>query len=49
MRVPALVTAAGSTVGAVGGLLLGLFADTVLVPALAVILLVPAVKLARHD
>ncbi|MFE2147366.1 sulfite exporter TauE/SafE family protein [Streptomyces sp. NPDC059456] len=42
--------AAGSVVGAVlGGLLLGAFPDLVLVPALAVILLVSAVKLARHD
>ncbi|MFE7036079.1 hypothetical protein ACFU9Y_37840 [Streptomyces sp. NPDC057621] len=45
-----LIIAAGSTVGAVlGGLLLGVFPDVVLIPALAVILLVSAVKLARHD
>ncbi|MFE7529696.1 sulfite exporter TauE/SafE family protein [Kitasatospora sp. NPDC057542] len=43
------VMAAGSIVGAVlGGLLLGVFPDLVLIPALAVILLVSAVKLARH-
>ncbi|MEU6986418.1 hypothetical protein ABZ946_23790 [Streptomyces sp. NPDC046324] len=42
--------AAGSIVGAVlGGLLLGVFPDLVLIPVLAVILLVSAVKLARHD
>uniref|UniRef100_UPI002F917384 sulfite exporter TauE/SafE family protein n=1 Tax=Streptomyces sp. NBC_01001 TaxID=2903713 RepID=UPI002F917384 len=45
-----LVMAAGSVVGAVlGGLLLGVFPDLVLIPALALILLVSAVKLARHD
>ncbi|WP_257234366.1 sulfite exporter TauE/SafE family protein [Streptomyces sp. JV178] len=45
-----LVMAAGSIVGAVlGGLLLGVFPDLVLIPVLAVILLVSAVKLARHD
>ncbi|MGW6913347.1 sulfite exporter TauE/SafE family protein [Kitasatospora sp. NPDC054939] len=44
------VMAAGSVAGAVlGGLLLGVFSDLVLIPALAVILLVSAVKLARHD
>ncbi|MER5865930.1 sulfite exporter TauE/SafE family protein [Kitasatospora sp. NPDC002040] len=44
------VMAAGSIAGAVlGGLLLGVFPDVVLIPALAVILLVSAVKLARHD
>ncbi|MFI8280826.1 sulfite exporter TauE/SafE family protein [Streptomyces sp. NPDC085929] len=44
------VMAAGSIVGAVlGGLLLGVFPDVVLIPALAVILLVSAIKLARHD
>ncbi|HET6354248.1 hypothetical protein [Streptomyces sp.] len=31
------------------GLLLGVFSDLLLIPALAVILLVSAVKLARHD
>ncbi len=42
--------AAGSIVGAVlGGLLLGVFPDIVLIPLLAVILLVSAFKLARHD
>ncbi|MFB8399486.1 sulfite exporter TauE/SafE family protein [Streptomyces yangpuensis] len=42
--------AAGSITGAVlGGLLLGVFPDVVLIPALAVILLVSALKLARHD
>ena len=42
--------AAGSIAGALlGGLLLGVFPDLVLIPALAVILLVSAVKLARHD
>ncbi|MFF2662673.1 sulfite exporter TauE/SafE family protein [Kitasatospora sp. NPDC058032] len=45
-----LVMIAGSITGAVvGGLLLGVFPDRVLIPALAVILLVSAVKLARHD
>ncbi|MET9669593.1 sulfite exporter TauE/SafE family protein [Streptomyces sp. NPDC006475] len=45
-----MIMAAGSTVGAVlGGLLLGVFPDLVLIPALAVILLVSALKLARHD
>ncbi|MFB6839739.1 sulfite exporter TauE/SafE family protein [Streptomyces sp. NPDC056361] len=45
-----LVMAGGSIVGAVlGGLLLGVFPDLVLIPALAVVLLVSAVKLARHD
>ncbi|MEU9429076.1 sulfite exporter TauE/SafE family protein [Streptomyces sp. NPDC048342] len=45
----ALVMIAGSITGAVlGGLLLGVFPDLVLIPALAVILLVSAVKLARH-
>ncbi|WSE17163.1 sulfite exporter TauE/SafE family protein [Streptomyces sp. NBC_01397] len=44
------VMAAGSVAGAaMGGLLLGVFPDLVLIPALAVILLVSAVKLARHD
>ncbi|MFB7254893.1 sulfite exporter TauE/SafE family protein [Streptomyces nojiriensis] len=44
-----LVMIAGSISGAVlGGLLLGVFSDLVLIPALAVILLVSAVKLARH-
>ncbi|MFB6514921.1 sulfite exporter TauE/SafE family protein [Streptomyces virginiae] len=44
------VMAAGSIAGAVlGGLLLGVFPDVVLIPALAVILLVSAFKLARHD
>ncbi len=44
------VMAAGSVAGAVlGGLLLGVFPDLVLMPPLAVILLVSAVKLARHD
>ncbi|MGW1179244.1 sulfite exporter TauE/SafE family protein [Kitasatospora sp. NPDC002543] len=43
------VMAAGSVAGAVlGGLLLGVFPDLVLIPALGVILLVSAVKLARH-
>ncbi|MCL7425382.1 sulfite exporter TauE/SafE family protein [Streptomyces sp. YS415] len=45
----AAVMAVGSVTGAVlGGLLLGVFPDLVLVPALAVILLVSAVKVARH-
>ncbi|MFC4472476.1 sulfite exporter TauE/SafE family protein [Streptomyces xiangluensis] len=44
-----LVMAAGSIVGALlGGLLVGVFSDLVLIPALAVILLVSSVKLARH-
>ncbi|MFD3327720.1 TSUP family transporter [Streptomyces sp. NPDC058701] len=45
----AVVMAAGSIAGAVlGGLLLGVFSDLVLIPALAAILLLSAVKLARH-
>lgn len=32
-----------------GGLLLGVFPGMVLIPALAVILFISAVKLARHD
>ncbi|MFH8574277.1 TSUP family transporter [Streptomyces sp. NPDC017993] len=45
-----LVMVAGSVAGAMlGGLLLGVFPALVLTPALAVILLVSAVKLARHD
>ncbi|MFE7274490.1 sulfite exporter TauE/SafE family protein [Streptomyces sp. NPDC057623] len=45
-----LVMIAGSIAGAVlGGLLLGVFSDLVLIPVLAAILLVSAVKLARHD
>ncbi|MCX5101317.1 sulfite exporter TauE/SafE family protein [Streptomyces sp. NBC_00264] len=45
-----MVLAAGSITGAVlGGLLLGVFPDAVLIPVLAVILLASAVKLARHD
>jgi uncharacterized membrane protein YfcA len=44
-----LVMAAGSVAGAMlGGLLVGVFSDLVLIPVLAVILLVSAVKLARH-
>ncbi|WP_240926439.1 sulfite exporter TauE/SafE family protein [Streptomyces sp. JB150] len=44
-----VVMAAGSVAGAVlGGLLLGVFPDLVLIPALAVVLLVSALKLARH-
>ncbi|MGW2018752.1 sulfite exporter TauE/SafE family protein [Streptomyces sp. NPDC001927] len=45
-----VIMAVGSVVGAVlGGLLLGVFPDVVLIPLLALILLVSAVKLARHD
>ncbi|SFO06518.1 Sulfite exporter TauE/SafE [Streptomyces sp. cf124] len=45
-----MVMAAGSIAGAMlGGLLLGVFSELVLIPVLAVILLVSAVKLARHD
>lgn len=44
------VMAAGSVAGALlGGLLVGVFSDLVLIPALAVILLISSVKLARHD
>lgn len=44
-----LIMAAGSIAGAgLGGLLLDVFPDLVLIPVLAVILLVSAVKLARH-
>lgn len=43
------VMAAGSIAGALlGGLLVGVFPDLVLIPALAVILLISSVKLARH-
>ncbi|MFF8452394.1 sulfite exporter TauE/SafE family protein [Streptomyces leeuwenhoekii] len=46
----ALVMIAGSITGAMlGGLLLGVFPEAVLIPLLAVILLVSAVKLARHS
>ncbi|MFD5478222.1 sulfite exporter TauE/SafE family protein [Streptomyces hawaiiensis] len=45
-----LVMVAGSIAGAVlGGLLLGVFPDMVLIPALVVILLISSVKLACHD
>ncbi|MFG2556945.1 sulfite exporter TauE/SafE family protein [Streptomyces sp. NPDC048581] len=45
-----LVMAAGSITGAMsGGLLLGVFPDLVLIPVLALILFISAVKLARHD
>ncbi|MFD0372272.1 sulfite exporter TauE/SafE family protein [Streptomyces sp. NPDC127114] len=45
----AAVMSAGSVAGALlGGLLLGAVPDLVLIPALAVVLLVSAVKLARH-
>ncbi|MFD5575059.1 hypothetical protein [Streptomyces cadmiisoli] len=45
-----MVTAAGSIAGAIlGGLLLGVFPDLVLIPLLAVILLASVVKLVRHD
>ncbi|MEU6166111.1 sulfite exporter TauE/SafE family protein [Streptomyces tanashiensis] len=45
-----VILAAGSTAGAVlGGLLLGVFPDLALIPALAGILLVSALELARHD
>ncbi|MFJ5728930.1 sulfite exporter TauE/SafE family protein [Streptomyces paradoxus] len=45
-----LVMAAGSVAGAVlGGLLVGVFSDLVLIPVLAVILLISSVKLARHE
>ncbi|SES36866.1 hypothetical protein SAMN04488000_12472 [Lentzea albida] len=46
----ATVMVAGSIVGALlGGLLLGVVPDLVLIPALAIILLISAVKIARHD
>ncbi|MFD7079994.1 sulfite exporter TauE/SafE family protein [Streptomyces sp. NPDC059918] len=46
----AALMAGGSITGAIlGGLLLGVIPDLVLVPALAVILLVSAVKVARHS
>ncbi|MFE3636067.1 TSUP family transporter [Streptomyces sp. NPDC059168] len=45
-----LAMASGSVAGAVlGGLLLGVFPDLALIRMLAMILLVAAVKLARHD
>ncbi|WP_405958166.1 sulfite exporter TauE/SafE family protein [Streptomyces phaeochromogenes] len=45
-----LVMAAGSIAGALlGGLLVGVFSDLVLIPLLAAILLVSSAKLARHD
>lgn len=44
------VMAAGSIAGALlGGALVGVFSDLVLVPVLAMILLISSVKLARHD
>ncbi|MEH0450296.1 sulfite exporter TauE/SafE family protein [Streptomyces sp. B21-102] len=44
------VMAAGSIAGAsLGGLLVGVFSDAVLIPVLAAILLISSVKLARHD
>ncbi|MHC5257361.1 sulfite exporter TauE/SafE family protein [Streptomyces sp. UC4497] len=44
------VMAAGSIAGALlGGLLVGVFSDSVLVPVLALLLLVSSVKLVRHD
>lgn len=44
-----VVMAGGSVAGAVvGGLLVGVFPDVVLIPALALVLLVSAVKSARH-
>lgn len=44
-----LVMAAGSIVGTfIGGLLLGLVPNTLLLPALAIILLISAVKVWRH-
>ncbi|MFD3546137.1 sulfite exporter TauE/SafE family protein [Streptomyces sp. NPDC058655] len=49
LRFTALM-AAGSVFGALlGGLLLGVVPDPVLIPALATILLISAVKVARHD
>jgi uncharacterized membrane protein YfcA len=43
------VMAAGSVTGALlGGFLLGVVPDLILIPALAVILLISAIKLARH-
>ncbi|WP_439659390.1 TSUP family transporter [Lentzea sp. HUAS TT2] len=46
----ATVMVAGSIVGALlGGLLLGVVPDLVLIPGLAVVLLISAVKIARHD
>ncbi|WP_242438914.1 hypothetical protein [Streptomyces sp. CB00455] len=45
-----MTMAAGSILGAVlGGLRLGVFPDLILIPLLTVILLVSAIKLARHD
>ena len=44
-----LVMAAGSIVGAfIGGLLLGVVPDAALLPALAAILLISAIKVWRH-
>lgn len=44
------IMATGSVIGALtGGLLLGAIPDPVLIPALAVILLISAVKIARHS
>ncbi|WP_285639631.1 TSUP family transporter [Lentzea sp. NBRC 102530] len=46
----ATVVVAGSIVGALlSGLLLGVVPDLVLISALAIILLISAVKIARHD
>jgi uncharacterized membrane protein YfcA len=45
-----MVMAGGSIAGALlGGLLVGVFSDAVLIPALALILLFSSIKLARHD
>jgi uncharacterized membrane protein YfcA len=48
IRVVAVMVTGSITGAALGGLLLGVVPDAVLIPALAVILLVSAVKLARH-
>jgi uncharacterized membrane protein YfcA len=45
-----MIMAAGSIAGSLlGGLLVGVFPGAILIPALAVILLLSALKLARHD
>jgi uncharacterized membrane protein YfcA len=45
-----MTMAAGSIAGSLlGGLLLGVFPDAVLIPLLAAVLLLSAIKLARHD
>ncbi|MFD8563515.1 hypothetical protein ACWDOR_18945 [Streptosporangium canum] len=48
VRFIAIMTAGSITGALAGGLLLGVIPDLVLIPILAVVLLISAVKLARH-